>query len=205
MNRSAAQSPLTVRSFLYGESADADALAHSLDERGVTAVSAEALRGLSRAGRQTAGAEVASVAGALLDLDLDNLLLGGWRKHGELTAAARRTAALPGSREVVQLATHCVTSTHQPYVDLLLDDVRVTRIHFDLSVQFLIKGVLGTVGDGCLLDLVAGHCEVTATLAAEGRHLLTRRGEVELPGMVRLGAGVRLVDPPAVASVRAGG
>ena len=48
MNRSAAQSPLTVRSFLYGESADADALAHSLDERGVTAVSAEALRGLSR-------------------------------------------------------------------------------------------------------------------------------------------------------------
>jgi len=185
----------TARAFLLAGQDTTEVLTEALDRRGVTSAFGEALGGLSRAGRQAAGAQVASVTGGLLDIDLDDMLLAGWRKHVDLTAAACRTVAAPGSREVVQLATHRVTSTHEPYVDLLIGERCVSRVHFTLLVEFVVHAVVGTVGEGRLLDVAAGHCEVTATLSAEGRLLVTRKGRLDLPGMVPLGAGILLVDP----------
>jgi hypothetical protein len=198
MSPAAPENPPTARLFLFGGADSAEVLAQSLHRGGVTGTFGEGLRGLSRAGRQAVGAEVADVTGGLLDLDLGDILLGGWHKHADLIAAARRTVSAPGSREVVELATHRVTSTHLPYVDLFVDDVRVSRVHFELSVEFLVHAVVGTVGDGRLLELASGHCEVTAILAAQGRQLVTRQARLELPLMVGLGAGVLLVDPASL-------
>jgi hypothetical protein len=41
----------------------------------------------------------------LLALDLGDLLIGGWRKYGALTAAARRTRAAPGSSLIPSTST----------------------------------------------------------------------------------------------------
>jgi hypothetical protein len=42
-------------------------------------------------------------------VDLDGMLLRGWRAHRDLTGAARRTLAHPGSTELVDLVRHQVT------------------------------------------------------------------------------------------------
>jgi len=190
--------PRTARLFLFGGADNADGLARLLDRQGLTDVLGEALRALSGAGRRAAGDQVAGVTKGLLDLDFDNMLLGGWRKHADLAAAARRTGSSPGSREVVELATHRITSIHRPFVEVFVNDIPVTRVHFELSIKFLVQAVLGTVGEGRLLDLRSGHCNVSGMLTAEGRHLITREGRLELPGLLRLGAGLPLLDPALV-------
>jgi hypothetical protein len=189
---------LTTGMVLFGKANSEEVLGKELDRNGVTGRAGAALGGLSPPSRKAAGEQIAGIMSGLLDLDLDNLLIGGWRKHGDLTAAARRTTEAPGSREVLELATHRVTSTHRPYVELLVDGVPMTRVHCELSVEFLVQAVVGVVGDGRLLELRCGYCDVTATLEAEGRQLAARQVRLELPGVIRLGGGIPLIHPVPV-------
>ena len=122
-----------------------------------------------------AGNQVAVVAHGLLDLDLGDLAIAGWRKQRQLAAAAERTAANPGSSEVVELATHRVSSPHHPFVELLVNDAHVATVTFDLDIEFVIKALVVTVRDGHVVSLHTGACDVAATLAAEGIQLANRR------------------------------
>jgi hypothetical protein len=178
--------PSTASAFLFGGDQDAEhALAQALDEHGVLGSTGTALELVSQAGRKAAGAQVAVVANGLLDLDLGDLVVAGWRKQHQLAAAAERTAANPGSSEVVELATHRISSAHHPSVELLVNDVHVATVTFDLEVEFVVKALVVTVRDGHVVSLHTGSCDLAATLAAEGVQLASRRGHLELPLVVR--------------------
>src|SRR6266545_2075759 len=167
--------PLTAAAFLFGDTKEdsVDALAHALHEQGVLGTLGEGVTKLSRAGRNAANDQIATVAHGLLDLDLGGLVIAGWGKYADLSAAAKRTFATPDSSEVVELATHTITSTHRPFVDLLVNDAHVATVHFELSVKFVVKGLVATVQHGRLVAL-SGGCDVAATLTAEGRQLARR-------------------------------
>jgi hypothetical protein len=64
------------------------------------------------------------------------VLVAGWREHHDLTAAAQRTLAGPGSTELVSLATHRVSTEQQPYVTVLIDGHRVATVQLGLSLAF---------------------------------------------------------------------
>jgi hypothetical protein len=182
--------PLSVRAFLLGEATGADTaevLARSLRECGVARSAIHGLRGLSVSALQAVHREVATVADGLLNLDLGDILLSGWRKYTDLTKAAERTLASPGSEEVVVLATHRVVSTHRPSVDLIVDGAKVHTFIFELKVEFDLKGVVAVVRQGDLVALRCGECMVTATLTLEGTSLeLSRKGRIDLALVVRL-------------------
>jgi hypothetical protein len=178
--------PLTTASLLFGEGQDPEqALAQALEDKGVLGSLDAALRVVSQAGRQAADSQVATVARGLLDLDLGDLVAAGWRKQGELAAAAQRTAANPGSSEVVQLASHRISSVHRPFVDLLVNDVLVATVNFELDIEFVVRALLVTVRDGHVVSLHSGSCEATATLTAEGLQLASRRARFDLPLVIR--------------------
>jgi hypothetical protein len=186
MTTAAATHPFTVSAFLFGEDQDPEhALAQALHEHGVLGSTGSALALVSEAGREAAGDQVAVVANGLLDLDLGDLVVAGWRKQGQLAAAAERTAANPGTSEVVELATHRVSSAHHPAVELLVNDVQVATVTFDLTIEFVVKALVVTVRDGHVVSLHTGACDVAATLAAEGVQLASRRAHFELPLVVR--------------------
>jgi hypothetical protein len=126
-------------------------------------------------------------------LDLGDLVVGRWRKYADLTAVAKRTIAPPDSTEVVKLATHCINSTHRPFVELLVDDIHVVTVSFELCIEFVVRGLVATVRHGHLVALRSGSCDVTATLAAEGRQLVTRQAQLQLPVVIRIGDGVPLL------------
>jgi hypothetical protein len=108
-------------SALFGEDQDTEqALAQALHDYGVLGPKSTTLDLVSEAGREAAADQVAVVAHGLLDLDLGELMVAGWRRQGQLAAAAERTAANPGSSEVVELATHRISSAHHPSVELLV-------------------------------------------------------------------------------------
>ena len=178
--------PFSVSAFLFGEDQDTELiLAQTLHEHGVLGSLGNALELVSDAGREAAADQVAVVANGLLDLDLGDLVVAGWRKQGQLAAAAERTAANPGSSEVVELATHRVSSAHHPSVELLVNDLHVATVTFDLEVEFIVKALVATVRNGHLVSLHSGSCDVVATLAAEGFQLASRRAHFELPLVVR--------------------
>jgi hypothetical protein len=199
--------PLTAAAFLFNDTEDSvDALAHALQEQGVLGALGEGVTKLSRAGRNAANDQVAALAHGLLDLDLGGLVIAAWGKYADLTAAAKRTFATPDSSEVVELATHTITSTHRPFVELLVNDVHVATVRFELAVKFVVKALVATVQHGRLVAVHAGDCDVTATLAAEGRQLAKREAHLQLPVLVRLGGGIPLLHdieaPPMSLSVQ---
>jgi len=199
--------PLTAALFLFADSKDdgVDALGHALHEQGVLGTLGEGVTKLSQAGRKAADDHVAAVAHGLLDLDLGGLIIAAWGKWADLTAAAKRTFATPDSSEVVELAVHTITSTHRPSVELLVNDVHVATVHFELAVKVVIKGLVASVQHGRLVAVHAGDCDLTATLAAEGRQLAKREAHLQVPVLVRLGSGLPLLHdleaPPTSVSV----
>jgi hypothetical protein len=200
--------PITAAAFLFGDSKEdsVDALAHTLREHGVVGSLGEGAKRLSGAGRKAANDRVAAVAHGLLDLDLGGLVIAAWGKYADLTAAAKRTFATHDSSEVVELAVHTITSTHHPFVELLVNDVHVATVRFELAVKFVIKALVATVQHGRIVAVHAGDCDVTATLAAEGRQLAKREAHLQLPLLVRLAGGIPLLrdieTPPTSVTVQ---
>lgn len=180
--------PLSARVFLLGDATDTvEALTRSFNECGVAQSAIQGLRSLSASALQAVNHEIATVADGLLKLDLGDVLVSGWRKYTELTKAAERTLATPGSEELVVLATHRVVSTHHPSVELLVDGAKVHTFVFELKVVFDLNGVTAVLRQGDLVALRGGECVVTATLTLEGTPLeLSRKGRINLPLLVQL-------------------
>ena len=180
--------PLSARVFLVGDDIDSvEVLSRSFSECGVAQSALRGLRSLSSSALQAVNHEIATVADGLLNLDLGEVLLSGWHKYTDLTKAAQRTLASPGSEEVVVLATHRVVSTHHPSVELLIDGVKVHTFVFELKLVFDLNGVTAVVRQGNLVALRAGECLVTATLALEGTALkLSKKGHINLPLALQL-------------------
>jgi hypothetical protein len=177
--------PMTASFFLFERQDTGQALTEALDDHDVLRSGDVVARLATRIARAAAEDQVGVVADGLLDLDLGDLVVAGWRKQERLAAAARRTAANPGSAERIELATHRISSVHRPSVELLLDDTHLTEVHFELDVEFVIKALEVTVREGRVVSLHAGECDVSATLAAEGIRLAGRQRTYELPLVVR--------------------
>ena len=187
MDVTAPAEPTTARALLLGDGPDGVAeLIRLLDHHGALREAAAAIQQLTGSGLAALTDEVASVVHGLLSLDLGQLALAGWRKHGELVAAARRTRAAPGTSEVVQLARHTVSSVHEPWVDILVHEVRVATVRARLSVQFAVSALSATVWDGLLVALHGGSCTVTGAFSVEGRQLIERVVEIRPTVVVQL-------------------
>jgi hypothetical protein len=183
--------PRTVRELLFGRGTDTpEAIARRLAAEQKLD---HALKNLKKTTREIAIREIADTTAGLLDVDLVDMLIDGWRKHQELTTAARHTLATPRSTELVELADHQITEEQQPYISLLVDDHSVATLNFDLCVVFDVHALVADVSGGCLIAVRAGHCDVTATLAIEDTEVARKQARVPLRGTVTLGHGIRLL------------
>ncbi len=152
------------------------------------------LEGIEPALRHAAERQVAASVVEVLHLDLIDVLVSGWRKYDDLTAAARRTLGVPGSTEVVQLADHRVTCSEAPFVTVEIDGATVATVHLDLSLVFDVSVLLGAVRAGKLVALQSGRCDIKGTLAVEDVQVAEGHQEVDLGLVVHLGDGLSLVD-----------
>ncbi len=163
-------------------------------------MSPDATEGLSRALenvpatlREAAVRETTNAVKGLLDVDLTGFLVSGWQKHREVIAAARRSMTAPGSIELVNLATHQITATQRPVVNLLVDNHRVATVELGLSVVFDVSALVAGIRDGRLVAVHSGRCDVRATLAIQDTEVISRQAHLELPGIIPLGRGIRLL------------
>jgi hypothetical protein len=160
-----------------------------------------ALEGLPPAARDAAAREVTTATAGLLNINVVDVLLAGWREYRDLTSAARRTLAAPGSTELVQVASHRVSAAQQPSVAVLVDGKRVATLHLRVSLVFHVNGLLARVRGGRLVAVLTGSCDVTATLAIDGIDVACKQAHLDLPGEAALTQAARLLPareyPPA--------
>lgn len=190
---------VSVRTFLLGDRStggDVDRLAQAIDEDGIAGAVLHGAGGLDRAARTEFTRQLADAISPLLDIDLGDILILGWTKQRDVMAAARRTVKAPGSPETVYLASHEITSTHHPLVDLLVDGVRLHTFTFEVTVAVELAGGALRIQDGRLLDARCGRATVTAELRLENMHrpLVRAQRHLEPRPALRFGNGIRLVN-----------
>ncbi len=143
--------------------------------------------------RRSAVDEVTSAVRGLLDVNLIDMVIAGWRKHQELTAAARRTLLAPGSAELVRLANHQITVTEQPYINVVVNGVKIARLDLKLSLTFDVSALIAVIGHGSVTALRSGRCEITATLVIQDANVFSGSEQLDLPGAISLRQGIRLL------------
>jgi hypothetical protein len=184
--------PLTAADLLFGSSADAPgALARHISSAGRDLD--QALRRLPRVTREAAVREAATAAAVLLKVDLIEVLVDGWREHEDIHSAARRTLAMPGSKELVGLVPHRITTVQQPAVSILIDGRRVHTLQLGLSVFFEVTSLVAGISGGRLAAVHSGRGEVGVALTVHEVEVLTKRTHLELPGVAALKSGFRLL------------
>ena len=188
--------PSAVSTILFGSQENAvGALKEGLASSSVAGVLGTALAGLSSATRDAAVGELSTVISSLLRLDLAHILLAGWRKHGALVAAARRTATAPDTQELVEMVTHTINWSDEPYVELFVDGLRVATVTIQLTLDLDVQALVATVARGHLVAVHSGRCTVRAALSTEEVRLAEQTAHIDLPLVLPLGSGVPLLLP----------
>ena len=152
-----------------------------------------ALAHLPETTTKAAAQEAGTTMAALLKVDLIGVLVRGWREHRDIVSAARRTLAAPGSTELVSMSAHEVTLDQRPSVNVLVDGQQVASLQLGLSIVFDVNAVLLGISGGRLVAVRSGRCDITVTLAVQGTDLLVRHARLELPGVIPLRRGIRLL------------
>lgn len=184
----------TALDLLFGPDADAaEILAGEILSPGGDQNLGRALADLSETTRKAAVQEAAVTVAALLKVDLIDALVRGWCEHRDIVSAARRTLAAPGSTELVSMSAHEVTVDQRPSVSVLVDGQPVATLQLGLSIVFDVHALLLGISGGRLVAVHSGRCEITATLAVQGADLLVRHAHLELPGVMSLRQGIRLL------------
>jgi hypothetical protein len=184
----------TALDLLFGPDADAaETLSREILSPGGDQNLGRALADLSETTRKAAVQEAATTVAALLKVDLIGVLVRGWREHWDIVSAARRTLAAPGSTELVSMSAHEVTVDQRPSVSVLVDGQPVATLQLGLSIVFDVNALLLGISGGRLVTVHSGRCEITATLAVQGADLLVRRAHLELPGVMSMRRGIRLL------------
>jgi hypothetical protein len=208
MTTAATQTGLTVRAFLLGGGSEDDTtkIRQLLSEYHVVSRCGGNLTKLTQQGRDAAEEQLASVTAGLLDLDLGDLLIYGWRTRERLINAARQTRQVPGRREVVQLGTHRITSAHNPTIELLIDGVKVHTFRFQLTVIFDIELAALIIRDGLLTALKTGDGAVSCTLTLEmpggDVELVNQRRKINFHLIINIGHGIPLLPADAADAAR---
>jgi hypothetical protein len=152
----------------------------------------------------TLGDELGRACFAVLDaVDLGDLLVGGWRRHRALVAAAHATAHAPDASELVELATHRIAATHEPSVDVNVNGATLATVRFSLGLAIDVDGMVGTVRQARLVDLRIGRCTAEAALQCAGAALASGKSELDPSFVVGLGTGLALLPDSGRAAVPA--
>jgi len=184
----------TALDLLFGRGADAaETLAGEISSLGGGRDLGRALAPLPETVRKAAAQEAGTTMAALLKVDLTGVLVRGWREHRDIVSAARRTLAAPGSTELVSMSAHEITLDQRPSVSVLVDGQQVASLDLGLSIVFDVNALLLGISGGRLVAIRSGRCEITATLAVQGTDLFAKQARLELPGVIPLRRGIRLL------------
>ncbi len=184
----------SVRALIFPGAESAPQVEQQLEERSALEPAVRRLASVPSGLVRVASEKVASIVAGFLEMDAFDLLLAGWRKYETVMTAARETVQNPREEQVVELATHRVTSSHRPKIDLEVDEVDVGSLDVQIDVTFVLHAVRAVVVAGRLTALRSGLVDIEAKLSCEGVEIPSTSRQFDLALEVDLGAGVPLLE-----------
>jgi hypothetical protein len=129
---------------------------------------------LTVAGHAIQPPQVSGALFDLLDMPIGNIAVQGWSTAMEVERARQRTLAAPGSREIVTLGKHSITSTQSPTVEASLGGATIPVLRLTIEVRIQVSGVRLLIEADRLVDTTAGQAGASATVSADGITLFHR-------------------------------
>jgi hypothetical protein len=137
-----------------------------------------------------------SLAGSLRDVlstPMDQVVGAAWSTYGDVLEYADADKHPASEVSLVPLVSHTIESTHEPYLEILIDGKPEGRIDFDVRVAVTIDGATLKIQAGKIWEVRTGSC------SAEGRVLcgpatLAKREARELvfPGKLSFPSGIQI-------------
>ncbi len=151
----------------------------------------EQMQGQAGVAWQMVRSNIGQHLGRLLDIDVVDLLVGGWNKARDLRKYRDETAYPPDEVIVVALSKHKLQSKHTPRLELVVADRPIGRLQFDVDVALAIDGAQLTIQGGRIMRIATGKTSASGTIKCEGVVIGQPEARLgALPGEIRLGQGV---------------
>ena len=125
-----------------------------------------------------------------LDLPFLDIILKAWGGLEELQAFLDPGPGEPGEEVVKPLLKHSIQSEHRPRLEVLLDNVPLGEIAFDIVLSAELDGFKLHIKDGQIVEIATGSITAGGTLGVGDRTLVELETEpYALPGRL-------VLDPP---------
>jgi hypothetical protein len=134
---------------------------------------------------------IVQMAERVTDIPLADVLIGAWQTERRFAKYHDLEKFPPGSISVVPLATHRITSTHKPYVEISVAGKSLGRIPFVIELQITVESLDVVIQDARFMRIEAGRARVSGSLKCADQIILEKSSkDFAWDDGISLGAGV---------------
>lgn len=112
----------------------------------------------------SAAGDAVGMVRKLASVSLGEVLIGGWQQHARFAKYADPVKFPPDKVTRVPLADHDITSTYEPYIQLLVDGKPAGRIPLEVGVKLTVEGAVLVIQGGRFMRVEAGRARLTGSL-----------------------------------------
>jgi len=153
-NRPEHTAPTTLNDFFLGPPSDWQARFIKTAESQQN--NSDAGRGIGDVDRRVMTNNVADKLRDALDVRINQILKSAWAQHRDLLDDLEKSKQSKGETFLVPLANHTIRSTHNPAVEVMVNDRRVAAFKFNANLMMRIQGAVLKVEGGEVVGVESG-------------------------------------------------
>jgi len=100
----------------------------------------------------------------VVDFSVADVLVAAWKTHRKFRKYTDPALFPPGTVSTVPVATHRMTASLEPYLEVFVDNVSQGKIEFQLELDIDVEAGHLRIQDGRIMRLDAGCGQLTGTL-----------------------------------------
>jgi hypothetical protein len=129
--------------------------------------------------------DLVSKIGELFNIELPSVLVGSWKKAGEIQQALEDSRKAPEAVTMLELAQHTVSSEHHPSIEIRVLGVPLPKkIEFTVRLLAKLKGIVLKIQDGAITEIQTGNCEFEGKVQYQALTIADKKvGPIELRGL----------------------
>jgi hypothetical protein len=132
-------------------------------------------------------------AGKLVDIRVLDVMEKAWKKGRELEAYRNTEKYPPDKTFTVPLVEHKITSTHNPCIEIKINQKKVGSVHFAVKIEIVIRGMKLEIQNARIKKIQAGDCKAKGSFSCEGFLLAEREtNPLDFPGTIDLGERMKI-------------
>jgi len=121
------------------------------------------------------------------------VLAGAWNTEGILVKYLDKEKYPPDKTVIVPLVKHSIKSSHHPYIEVLVDDVAMGKVHLDIVIEMVLEGFNLKIQDGKIKAIATGICKAKGSVGLDGVTLMEEKMKpISLPGIISLKDGIEI-------------